>query len=194
MKYARILHNVSKHILLTPGEVDAFVAVLEERRVNKQEHIVEEGARCQSIYYVEDGILRAYSTDTQGNDHTLMFAIHDWWITDIYAFVQEKPALMNVQAMEESALLELRKSDLDRLYGKVPKFERFFRILMQNAYAREQLRMRENLTVKAEIRYRNFIQKYPLFAERVPLKQIASYLGITPQFLSVIRKRIKETS
>ena len=121
-----------------------------------------------------------------------MFAVQDWWITDIQGFVTGKPAIVNIEAIEDSVVLELQKDDLDKLYVKVPKFERVFRILMQNSYIREQLRTTQNLTLTAEERYVNFVAKYPHVYQRVPLKQIASYLGITPEFLSVIRKKKSE--
>jgi CRP-like cAMP-binding protein len=118
-----------------------------------------------------------------------MFAINDWWITDMYSFASGQPAMLNIDAIEDSTVFELLKTDLDELYIKAPKFARFFRIIMQNAYIREQLRIIQNLSMPAEERYQSFLKKYPQFTERVPLKQIASYLGITPEFLSVLRKK-----
>lgn len=116
-----------------------------------------------------------------------MFAISDWWVTDMHCFLEEKPAMLNIQSVSESEVLQLSKIDLDRLYLEIPKFERFFRLLMQNAYVREQLRVIQNLSLTAEERYHNFLAKYPQIGSQVTQKQIASYLGITPEFLSVIR-------
>ena len=116
-----------------------------------------------------------------------MFAVSDWWITDMYAFVNEQPALLNIQAIAKSELLLLSKKSLDELYIKMPKFERFFRIIMQNAYIREQLRSIQNLSLSAEERYASFLAKYPQVVPHITQKQLASYLGITPEFLSVIR-------
>ncbi len=118
-----------------------------------------------------------------------MFGVGDWWITDMYSFLNQQPALMNLEALENSEVLELSKADLDKLYVEVPKFERFFRIIIQNAYVREQVRVIHNLSMTAEERYEVFMQKYPHIAQRVTQKQIASYLGITPEFLSSIRAR-----
>jgi CRP-like cAMP-binding protein len=117
-----------------------------------------------------------------------MFAVPDWWVTDMYCFLNGRPAMMYIEAIENSSIFQLRKEDLDELYVRVPKFERFFRILMQNAYTREQLRVIQNLSLPAKERYNNFLEKYPHIAQAVTLKQIASYLGITPEFLSAIRK------
>ena len=119
-----------------------------------------------------------------------MFAIADWWITDMYCFLNNLPAMLNIETLEESEVLQLHKNDLENLYLDVPKFERFFRIIMQNAYTREQLRMIESLSLTAEERYHRFLIKYPQVARLVTQKQIASYLGITPEFLSMIRARM----
>ena len=116
-----------------------------------------------------------------------MFAVADWWITDMFCFINQQPAMLNVEAVENSVILQLKKDGLERLSSNIPKFERFFRIIMQNAYIREQLRIIQNLSLTAEERYNNFLSKYPQVAKQVTQKQIASYLGITPEFLSIIR-------
>jgi CRP-like cAMP-binding protein len=103
-------------------------------------------------------------------------------------FVNQNPAMINIEAITKSSVLQLKKEDMDYLYIKLPKFERFFRILMQNAYIREQLRVLQNISMPAEVRYSNFLEKYPKIVPQVTQKNIASYLGITPEFLSVIRK------
>lgn len=105
----------------------------------------------------------------------------------MFCFLNEKPAMMCIEAIENSSIFQLSKEHLEKLFYNVPKFERFFRILMQNAYTREQLRVIENLSLSAEDRYDSFLLKYPNIAKAVTQKQIASYLGITPEFLSVIR-------
>jgi len=117
-----------------------------------------------------------------------MFAINDWWITDMYCFVMELPAMQNIVAIKNSSVLQLRKSDLEKLYLEVPKFERFFRIIMQNSYIREQVRVLQSLSLSAEERYNIFINKYPQLMPHISQKQIASYLGITPEFLSIVRR------
>ena len=161
------------------------------REVARKELLLKEGNACATINYVHTGVLRAYYRDSADNESSIMFAMQDWWVTDMHSFVTEKPAMLNIEALEDSIVMQLKKTDLDHLYIQIPKFEKFFRIIMQNAYIREQLRIIENLSLPAEERYQNFIHKYPQVVQRVPLKQIASYLGITPEFLSVIRKNLK---
>jgi len=192
MDYSPLLKNIAKHIQLEKSETDYFVSRLSVREVGKKESVLQEGELCNVINYVQQGALRAFYRDSEGNQNIIMFALPDWWVTDMYSFVSQKPAMLNIDALEDSIIIQLRKDDLEKLYQKVPKFERFFRIIMQNAYVREQLRVIENLSKPAEERYKSFLAKYPQVVQRVPLKQIASYLGITPEFLSVIRKNMKD--
>ena len=142
---------------------------------------------CNHIYFVNQGVLRAFFLNPHGKESTIMFAIKGWWITDMYCFLNELPAMVNIQAVEKSSVLKLSKKNLDELYQNIPSFNEFFRVLMQNAYCREQLRMIQNLSLPSSERYKNFLHQYPQIANSVPLKQIAFYLGITPEFLSTIR-------
>jgi CRP-like cAMP-binding protein len=188
-----ILANIAKHISLDKEEIAWFISLLRPEEVPKKCLVLKEGQLCKHISFVHSGALRAYYVDKEGRESTIMFAIADWWITDMFCFINRQPAMLNIEAIEPSSIFQLNKDDLDRLYDKVPKFERFFRIIMQNAYIREQLRVIQNLSLSAEERYGNFLSKYPQVARQVTQKQIASYLGITPEFLSAIRaKRSKQ--
>ncbi len=187
MTYDLIIKNIGQHISLDAAETDFFISLLKPESAAKKELILKEGQACKSIHYVHSGALRAYYVDMDGRESTIMFAIADWWITDMYGFINRQPAMLTIEAVEDSMLIRLKKDDLDRLYLEVPKFERFFRIIMQNAYIREQLRMIQNLSLPAKDRYEHFLTKYPQIARKVTQKQIASYLGITPEFLSIIR-------
>jgi CRP/FNR family transcriptional regulator, anaerobic regulatory protein len=187
MTHELILHNVGKHITLTKKEEIFFTSMLKHQVVSKKEYVLQQGQVCHYISFVNSGLLRAFYLDKDDKEATIMFATSDWWITDMYCYVNQKPAMLNVQAVEDSDIFNLRKEELDRLYVEVPKFEKFFRIIMQNAYIREQLRTIQNLSLSAEERYRNFLAKYPQVARLVTQKQIASYLGITPEFLSALR-------
>ena len=187
MSHDLILSNIAKHIFLDEEEISWFISIIKQQQVSKKELILREGQICKNISFVHSGILRAYHLDKEGKEATIMFALKDWWITDMFGFINQQPAMLNIEAVENSCIFQLQKNDLDKLYLKVPKFERFFRIIMQNAYIREQLRVIQNLTLTAEERYNNFLAKYPQVAKNVTQKQIATYLGITPEFLSTIR-------
>jgi CRP/FNR family transcriptional regulator, anaerobic regulatory protein len=189
MDYSTILQNITRHIALDKNEISHFTSLLNKKEVARKEFVLMEGNSCHVINYVHEGALRAYYRDRDSNESIIMFAINDWWITDMYSFTTGNPAMLNIDALEKSTVFQLQKNDLEELYKKIPAFERFFRIIMQNAYVREQLRVIQNLSMTAEERYTNFLKKYPQFAQRVPLKQIASYLGMTPEFLSVLRKK-----
>lgn len=183
-----ILKNIAKHISLDKEEITYFISLLKQEDVPKKGLVLREGQLCKNISYVNSGLLRAYYPDKEGKEATIMFAVADWWITDMFCFINQQPAMLFIEAVENSSVFHLQKNDLDKLYSKVPKFEKFFRILMQNAYIREQLRVMQNLSLSAEERYNNFLIKYPQIVKQVTQKQIASYLGITPEFLSAIRK------
>jgi len=182
-----ILKNIAKHISLTEDEAAYFTSLLRPQQVAKKDFILKEGELCKYISFVNSGTLRAYYAVKEDKESTVMFALPDWWITDMYCFVNQQPAMLTIEAVEDSHIFQLQKIDLDTLYVSIPQFERFFRIIMQNAYIREQLRVIQSLSLSAEERYHNFLEKYPQVAKQVTQKQIASYLGITPEFLSAIR-------
>ena len=182
-----ILHNISKHISLDNEEKAYFMSLVKPKQLLKKSFILKEGQLCKYISFVNSGTLRAYYLDKECKESTIMFAVADWWITDMYCYINRLPAMLNIEAVEDSSIFQLQKDHLDTLLIKVPKFERFFRILMQNAYIREQLRVIQNLSLSAEQRYDHFLSKYPQVVKKVTQKQIASYLGITPEFLSTIR-------
>jgi CRP/FNR family transcriptional regulator, anaerobic regulatory protein len=188
MAFEPILSNIGKHISLEPDESAFFTALLQYKEIPKKEFLLKEGQFCKTINYVESGALRAFHLSSDGKDSTIMFAIADWWITDMYCFVTEQPAMQHIVAIDDSRIWQLKKEDLERLYTQVPKFERFFHIIMQNSYIREQLRVLQNLSLSAEERYEIFLKKYPNVLPYVSQKQIASYLGVTPEFLSTIRR------
>ena len=187
-----ILQNIERHISPGNDEKNYFISLLKQETITRKTFLLQEGQLCRNIFYVQSGTIRAYYTDKSGKESTIMFAIADWWITDMYCFINEQPAMLSIAALENSSVFQLQKKDWDRLLIKIPLFEKYFRILMQNAYIREQLRIIQNLSISAEERYHNFLTRYPQVAKQVTQKQIASYLGITPEFLSTIRAAKKK--
>lgn len=181
-----ILKNVGRHVELDGEETEYFLSRLTFRRLARKGVLLKEGQACKYFYYVYSGTLRAYCCDARGRESTILFAPADWWVTDMYCFLNGRKAMMMIEALEESEVYRIGRAQLDELFDRSPKFERWFRILMQNAYTREQLRAIDNLSLSAEERYRRFVEKYPAIAAQVTQKQIASYLGVTPEFLSAI--------
>jgi len=189
MEYLSVLSHIARHISLDQGEMDYFTSLLKARTVRRKEFLLQSGQPCTVINYVHAGALRSFYRDSHDNEVTIMFAVADWWMTDMPCFINQQPAMTSIEAMDDSTVFQLTRENLEALYNKVPKFERFFRILMQNSYVREQLRTLQNLSLPADERYTKFLEKYPQLARQLTQKQIASYLGITPEFLSAIRKK-----
>ena len=189
MTHDLIFKNISKHIVLDNDETTHFTSLLSYKEIPKKTCLLTEGQTCKHLNFVHSGALRSYCLDKDGKESTIMFAVADWWVTDMYCFLNNKPSMMYIETIEDSCIFQLSKENFDKLFSAVPKFERFFRILMQNAYTREQLRVIESLSLTSEERYDRFLLKYPQIVQQVTQKQIASYLGITPEFLSTIRKK-----
>lgn len=145
---------------------------------------------CKHLAFVNSGCLRAYSVDHKGEEHIIQFAIEDWWISDLNSFLTGSPATYNIDAIQNSEVLLLEKSDRDHLLESVPKMERFFRLLQEANYVSTHRRINDSLSASAEERYLAFITTYPALIEQIPQNHIASYLGITPQSLSRIRKEL----
>jgi CRP-like cAMP-binding protein len=185
-----ILQNVSKHITLDEAEKEFFLSILLEKKIKRKEFVLKPGEICRMENFVTSGCLRIYSVDDNGAEHIGMFAIEDWWVSDMYSFLTQTPATYFIDAVEDSTVLQISKENLDRLFDRVPKFDRFFRILLQNAFIAQQRRINQNLSFTAEDRYLNFIKAYPQLEKRIPQKQISAYLGITPEFLSMLRRKL----
>jgi CRP-like cAMP-binding protein len=190
MNLGVILTNVAKHITLTEKEKKYFISLLHYRTLKRKDFLLREGEICKYSTFVLDGALKGYTVDKEGNEHILSFALQDWWIADMYSYISQKPGTLNIEAVADSDIAMLSKEDQEMLYTKVPKFERFFRILIENSLVANQQRLIDNLSSTAEDRYIHFIKKYPLIPSCVPQHNIASYLGITPEFLSKIRARL----
>jgi CRP-like cAMP-binding protein len=184
-----ILQNVSQHIDLTPKEAKFFTSLLKPLVIGKKQFLLRSGEISKHENFIIEGVMRSYTIDNEGNEHIAMFGMEGWWIGDMYSFLSAKPSLQNIDALEDTKLLQISKDDLDLLYDKVPKFDRFFRILLQNAFVANQNRILASISQTAEEQYLAFVKKYPTLEQRVPQHQVASYLGITPETISRIRKK-----
>lgn len=187
--YARILANLAMHITLEAAEAELFTAALEYKMVKKNTVLLKEGALCRNIFFVNSGCLRVYNTDSGGLEHNVLFCPENWWATDMASFSQQTPSFYTIDALEDTEVFYLSYVALEQLYVSLPKLERFFRILTQNGFYLYQRRMSDSLSKPAEERYALFQQQYPGLEQRIAQKHIASFLGITPVFLSIIRKR-----
>ncbi len=181
-----------KNIALTPAELDLIVAYYEERNIAKGTYFLKKGEICGFEGYVTKGCFKVYVIDGKGEEKVLYFAARDWWVMEIDSFAHQTPSELYIQAITDSTLLVISKSNKEQLYKEMPKVERLFRIMSQKAVAAWQRRLIRNHTMNAEERYHHFVSTYPEISELITNKLIASYLGITQEFVSVIRKRRSE--
>lgn len=185
-----LLHNLRKQILLSDEEANLLVAKLEVRKVKKKQWLVTPGDYCQSEHYINKGCFRAYCIDEDGTEHITKLSTEDWWITDIQSYLSGEPARLYVEALEDGEVIVFKKNVLEELYEAIPQLNKYFRLLYQLALVNNQRRIFQTISSTAEEHYTQFLQQHPNLDQRVPQYMIASYLGITPEFLSKIRKRV----
>jgi CRP/FNR family transcriptional regulator, anaerobic regulatory protein len=192
MKTELLIESLEREIRLSEPDKELIVSFVRERKIKKGQFLVHEGAVSRCTNFVNEGSVRTYFVDLNGQEHIVQFAIEGWWISDLNSFIQQVPATFNVQAIEDCIVLELPYENLETLYENVPKMERYFRILTQRAFIAFQQRVLQNISMTAEDRYLAFLKKHPKIELRIPQRLVASYLGISPEFLSKIKKRLKE--
>lgn len=185
-----LLTYISKYIQLTEEEINLFISKVRMGEYTKGDYLVQNGQICRYESFVLKGCLKTYYIDNEGQEHIVMFAIENWWTADLGSFLTQTPANFNVQCLEPCELAQLTYNDLDLLYTEIPKLERFFRIIVQKAYVAAQNRIVNNFSLPAKERYILFRERYPDIEQRVPQYMIASYLGITKEFLSKIRREL----
>ena len=186
----KLLKYIRQYIELTQDEEAKLVLKIKIRKVSKGQFIVRNGDICKYENFVLTGCLRSFYIDNEGQEHIVMFALENWWTADLGSFITQKPADLNVQCLEDSELVQIHYDDLQNLYLEIPKLERFFRIIIQKAFVAAQKRIVNNFSMEATTRYLQFREQYPDIEQRVPQYMIASYLGITKEFLSKIRRKI----
>lgn len=175
---------------LTTEEKEVCKDFFVPKRLRKKQVILHQDDICKNSIFVEKGTLRSYTIDNSGYEHVIQFAFDGWWIADLYSFLTNEPSTYNIDALEDSEVLLISQAAQEEMFEKVPKMERYFRILCQNALIAMQRRLAGTLTLNAEEKYTKLIAYYPDVAQRVPQHMIASYLGITPETLSRIRRQI----
>lgn len=192
--YSQIVKYVARHIQLTEEEETFFVSLLRTYRVRKKQFIVQPEYTCKYRSYVLKGALRAYLLGNNGEQYTISFAVEDWWITDFNSYINQVPATLFVEALEDTTLIQIEYNSEQLLLTQIPKFERFFRIITERSFNFSQQRVLSNISKSAEERYLEYAAKYPDIVNRVPQYALASYLGFSTEFLSKIRKRLTSKS
>jgi CRP-like cAMP-binding protein len=184
--------HITSRVPLTDEEFNICNKFFISKKLKKHQFLLNEGDVCKYLGFVNSGCLRQYSIDNKGTEHIIQFAIEDWWVSDPHSFLSGLPATYNIDALQDSEVLLIEKSTRDELLDACPKMERFFRLLIEANHVASHQRISDSLSASAEERYLKFIKTYPKLFEQVPQNHIASYLGITPQSLSRIRKELSQ--
>ncbi len=188
-----IIEYFSKLLPLDSEEIEAVNTRFKERRIKRRQFILQEGDICKLNTFVVEGCFRMYFVDEKGKEHNIQFAVENWWIGDIGSFHSGEASKLYIEAIENSIILQINKEDQLDLFVKYPKFNRIFRVFTENALVTCQRRVLQNISSTAEERYVDFLKRYPQLFNRISNVQIASYLGVTPEFLSTIRKKIAKS-
>ena len=188
-KFELIRKNIEKQIVINDDEFNFFSSFLLEKKISKRDFFLKEGEVCNYTGFVNAGCFRTFTRANDGNENVTRFAIEDYWIGDLYSYLTGDVSPYNIEATLDSTVLMIHKNDMEKVYEKVPKFERFFRIIVQRGYIALEKRFSIDLNSSALQKYENLLQKFNDIELRVSQKHIASYLGITPESLSRIKKK-----
>ncbi|MDE3183567.1 MAG: Crp/Fnr family transcriptional regulator [Bacteroidota bacterium] len=184
------LASVKEHISITDQEFEFCKTLFIPKKLRKRQYLLQEGDVCRYTAFVEKGMLRTFTVDDKGNEPILQFSMEGWWVTDLYSYLTDEPSRYNIEALEDCELLLITKPSWETLLEKVPAFEKYFRILIQNNLIATQRRLISSMTESAEDQYTKLIDNFPTCLQRVPQHMIASFLGITPETLSRIRSQM----
>ncbi|MFT5157924.1 MAG: CRP-like cAMP-binding protein [Bacteroidia bacterium] len=193
MHIKALIAYFNRFLPLDEAELAFITEAFKERSIKKGDFLLQEGACCKHNTFVVEGCFKMYYVDPNGKEHNLQFARENWWIGDISSFHNETPSKLVIEALENSTVLQITLEDQLKLFVDFPKFNRIFRVLAENALVASQRRILQNIGSTAEERYLDFMERYPHFFNRISNVQIASYLGVTPEFLSTIRKRLSKS-
>ena len=188
--YEIFLQKLNERISFTNEEQTIIKTYLTPKKLRKKQYLLQEGDVCKAIAFVEKGALRAYSVDEKGTEHIIQFALEGWTISDLYSFLTGEPATYNIDALEDSELILITKSAQEEILKRVPKYETYTRMQLTGAYLAMQKRLTSMISLPVEERYSRLTSLYPTLVQRVPQHMIASYMGLTPETLSRVRKKM----
>ncbi|PWT70497.1 MAG: cyclic nucleotide-binding protein [Bacteroidetes bacterium] len=188
-----LFKHISKRVTLSSSELEFLTTVFIPKKIRKKQYLLQEGEICKWMTFVSKGCLRSYTLDAEGKEHIVQFAIEDWWIADMYSYLTGEPSEYIIDALEDSELLMLDIKGKETVLENIPAFEKFLRMLLESNHIASHRRLHTMMTKTAEEKYLNFIHSYPQIMQRVPQHMVASYLGISPETLSRVRKQILAT-
>ncbi|WP_062057326.1 Crp/Fnr family transcriptional regulator [Aquimarina longa] len=189
MDYNSILKKVQQYIILNEQEIDFFTSVLSFKKVKKKEFILNSGKVCSNYYYVVKGCIKKYYINSEGKERIFEFAIENQWISDQNSFWIQTPSIFDIETIEDTEIIQLKRIDIEPLLTRIPKFERYFRLIGNDLLFKQERRIKQNLSCSAKERYKDFLQDYPNIEPRLSQRQVASYLGVSPEFLSSLRNK-----
>lgn len=188
-QYNSILTNIRRYVELSEKEAEKLIAIIRTTRVKKRQFIIQPGFVCQYRSYIVKGAFRVFHLDEEGKEHTVSIGIEDWFVTDFYSYISQTPATNYAEALEDSIIFQMKYEDIELLCKEIHALSEYFRLTTEKAFAYSRKRVISNISKTAEERYFEYINKYPTIANRVPQYVLASYLGISAEFLSKIRSR-----
>lgn len=188
-KYDSILNNIKRFVKLTSEEEVQITSIIKASRIKKKQFIIQPGFVCQSRTYIVEGAIRVFYLDDQGKEHTVSIGVEDWFVTDFFSYINQVPAINFAEALEDSYIFQMRYEDIEPLCKEIHALSEYFRLTTEKAFAFSRRRVISNISMTAEQRYDAYIEKYPHIVNRVPQYVLASYLGMSQEFLSKIRKR-----
>jgi CRP/FNR family transcriptional regulator len=186
--------HIQKFISLNQDEIDLVLSYFKKETFKKKQLLLTEGQTCNKQYFILNGCVRFYINNTKGVEQTLQFGIENWWITDYLSFQYQTPTPFNIQAIENLEVLSIERKTFDALLERIPKLEKYFRLVMQKSFGASQVRIKYLFTMSAEERFHHMNNNFPEFVQRVPQYMIASYLDFSPELLSKIRAGITRKS
>jgi CRP-like cAMP-binding protein len=186
--YTQLKTAVARHITLSDSDFEHFSSYFTLKKLRKRQYLLQQGDICRHLYYVNKGCLRSFEVDNADKEHILQFSVEDWWVGDMVSSLTQTPSQINIECLENCEILQIEQVALEKLYFEIPQLERFFRIITQNAYIAAQRRLLAVMSKPALERYLDFADRNPHIMQRVPNHLVASYLGITPESLSRLKK------
>ncbi len=190
MEIEKLITHFKAYLPLNEEEIKELSDRISIRKIKRRQFLLSEGEKCKHYNFVVNGCFKMYKVDPAGKEHNLLFASENEWVTDIGSFHSEKPSELYIEAIEPSIIIQIKKEDLLFFYENYPKFDRNFRVIIEDKFVDLQNRLLQTFSSTAEERYLSFLDQYPHLLQRLPNTQIASYIGITPEFLSRIRKEL----
>ncbi|MBJ6369221.1 Crp/Fnr family transcriptional regulator [Snuella sedimenti] len=190
MSIQPLLEYIRKHIDLSSQEESILASKVVLRKYLKGQYIVQQGDVCQYECFVLSGCTKTFYVDEEGQEHIVMFSIEDWWTSDMGSFITQTPADFNIQCLENTELVLFPYNEIESLYKEIPKLERFFRQIIERAFVTSQKRLVRSFSLSAKEQYLHFREQYPQIEQRIPQYMVASYLGITKEFLSKIKNQL----